>query len=116
MDVKEVKTDDKIDDDQERPSQAKPKSIFTMDVDEQLEDVLGEQAAMDARDEQLARTREASDLDLESEMEKGMEMQAAGNDNEKQRDPAVSTQETLDQESTPLADQNPRIPPRKVEK
>ena len=55
----EVKTDNKIDDELERPSQAKPKSIFTTDMEEQLEDVLGEQAAMDVRDEQLARTREA---------------------------------------------------------
>ena len=79
-----------------------------MDVDEQLEEVLGEQAAMDARDEQLARTRKASDLDLESEMEKDMNTQAAEVDDEKQRDPADSMQETLDQESTPTTDKDPQ--------
>ena len=64
------------DDDQERPSQTKPKSIFTMDVDEQLEKVLGEQAAIDARDEQLARTREACDIDLEAEMERDAQVKS----------------------------------------
>ena len=39
---------------------------------------------MDARDEQLARTREQSDIDLESEMEKDMNTQAAEGDSEKQ--------------------------------
>ena len=88
-DAKEIKMDDKTDDDQERPSQAKPKSIFTMDVEEQLQEALGEQAAMDARDEQLARTRETSDIDLKSEMEKDMTTQAAGGDDENSEIPPI---------------------------
>ena len=112
-DAKEVKTDDKMDDEPERPSQPKQKLIFTTDTEEQLQEVLGDQAAMDERDQQLARTREASDLDLESEMEKDMDTQAAGDDNEKQRDPATSMQEMLDQESTPLTDKDPWDPTQK---
>ena len=110
----EIKTDDKTDDDQERPSQTKPKSIFTTDIDDQLEEALGEQAAMDARDEQLARTREASDLDLESDMEKDMNIQTADGDDEKQRDPADSVQETPDKESTPTTSKNPWDPAQKA--
>ena len=108
-----IKTDDQIDDDQECPSQVKPKSIFTMDVDEQLEEALGEQAAMDARDEQLARTKEASDLDLESEMEKDMNTQATEGDDEKQQDPTESMHEMPDQESATTSDSNPRDPAQK---
>ena len=109
----EIKTDNKTDDDQERPSQAKPKSIFTTDVEEQLDEALGEQAAMDARDEQLARTKESSDLDLESEMEKDMNIQVAESDDGKQRDPADLTQETPGQESTATTDKDPRDPAQK---
>ena len=113
----EIKTDDKTDDNQERPSQNKPKSIFTTDIDEQLEEALGEQAAIDARDEQLARTREASDLDLESEMEKDMNTQTAEGDDEKQRDPADSVQETPQIRSQPQPQARTHgIPPRKLQK
>ena len=111
--AEKVKTDDQIDDNQECPSQVKPKSIFTTDIDEQLEEALGEQAAMDARDEQLARTKEASDLDLESEMEKDMNTQAMEGDDEKQRDPAESLHEMPDQEPTTTSDSNPQDPAQK---
>ena len=112
-DAKGIKTDDKTDDDQERPPQATPKSIFTMDIDEQLQEALGEQAAMDARDEQLARTREQSDIDLKSEMEKDINTQAAEGDGENQRDPADSMHETPDQESTRPTGSDPRDPAQK---
>ena len=82
--AKEVKTDDKTDNDRECPPQTKSKLIFTTDEDEQLQEALGEQAAMDARDERLARTREQSDIDLESEMEKDMNTQTAKDDGEEQ--------------------------------
>ena len=112
-DAKEIKTDDKTEDDQEHPPQTKSKSIFTTDEDEQLQEALAEQAAMDARDERLARTREQSDIDLESEMEKDMNTQAAEGDGENRRDPADSTIETPDQESTEPTDSDPRDPIQK---
>ena len=112
-DAKEIKTDDKTEDDQERPPQTKLKSSFTMDIDEQLQEALGEQAAINTRDEQLARTREQSDIDLESEMEKDMNTQAAEGDGENQRDPANSMNETPDQESTRPTDSDPRDPAQK---
>ena len=100
-------------DEPECPPQPKPKSIFTTDMEEQLEDVLGEQAAMDARDDRLAKTKEASDLDLESEMERDLDSQTAEGDDEKRRDPADSLQETPDKESTPTTSEDPRDPAQK---
>ena len=100
-------------DEPECPPQPKPKSIFTTDMEEQLEDVLGEQAAMDARDDRLAKTKEASDLDLESEMERDLDSQTAEGDDEKRRDPADSPQETPDKESTPTTSEDPRDPAQK---
>ena len=73
------------------PPQTKSKSIFTTDEDEQLQEALGEQTAMDARDEHLAKTREQSDIDLESEMEKDMNTQATEDDEENRRELADST-------------------------
>ena len=50
-----------------------------------MKQVLGEQAEMDRRDEQVntVPSRETSDIDLESEMERQMGMQEMGNDGEK---------------------------------
>ena len=62
-----------------------------MDEDEQLQEALGEQAAMEARDGRLARMREQSDIDLESEMEKDMNAQAAEDDEGNRRELADST-------------------------
>ena len=89
--ITEIKTDDVAKDEPEHPPQAKAKSIFTTDEDEQLQEALGEQAAMDERDERLARTREQSDLDLESEMEKDMSTQTTEDDGENRRELADST-------------------------
>ena len=89
--IPEIKTDDVAKDEPERPPQTKAKSIFTMDEDEQLQEALGEQAAMDERDERLAKTREQSDIDLESEMEKDMNTQTMEDDGENRRELADST-------------------------
>ena len=98
----EIKTDDVTKDKPERPSQTKEKSIFNTDEDEQLREVLDAQAAMDERDERLAKTREQSDIDLESEMEKDMNTQTMENDGENQRELADSTSK----ESTEPKDSN----------
>ena len=102
----EIKTDDVTKDEPERPPQTKEKSIFTTDEDEQLREVLGEQAAMDERDERLAKTREQSDIDLESEMEKDMNTQTTEDDGENRREPADS----MSKEQTEPKDSNPRDP------
>ena len=102
----EIKTDDVTKDEPERPPQTKEKSIFTTDEDEQLREVLGEQAAMDERDERLAKTREQSDIDLESEMEKDMNTQTTEDDGENRRELADSTSK----EPTEPKDSDPRDP------
>ena len=102
----EIKTDDVTKDEPERPPQTKEKSIFTTDENEQLREVLGEQAAMDERDERLAKTREQSDIDLESEMEKDMNTQTTEDDGENRREPADS----MSKEQTEPKDSNPRDP------
>ena len=73
-----------------------------------MKQVLGEQAEMDRRDEQVntVPSRETSDIDLESEMERQMGTQETGNDGEKPRDPASTEQ----QESTPAESTDRRDP------
>ena len=73
-----------------------------------MKQVLGEQAEMDRRDEQVntVPSRETSDIDLESEMERQMGMQETGNDGEKPRDPASTEQ----QDSTPAESTDRRDP------
>ena len=104
--ITEIKTDDVAKNDPECPPQTKAKSIFTTEEDEQLQEVLGEQAAIDERDECLARTREQSDIDLESEMEKDMNTQTAEDDGENRRELADSTSK----EPAEPKSSNPRDP------
>ena len=104
--VTDIKTDDVTKDEPERPPQTKTKSIFTTDEDEQLQEALGEQAAIDERDERLAKAKEQSDIDLESEMEKDMNVQTTEDDGENWRELADSTSK----EPTEPKDGNPRDP------
>ena len=98
----------KTDDDPERPLTSQPKSIFEVETEDQLKQVLGEQAEMDKRDERVnkAPSHEASDIDLESEMEKQMGTQETEKAGEKPRDPASGEQ----QESTPAKSTDQRDP------
>ena len=61
---------------------------------------------MDERDERLTKTREQSDIDLESEMEKDMQPQTKEDDGENQRELADSTSK----EPTEPKDSNRRDP------
>ena len=71
----QLKADDKqLDDELDRPPQ-QTKSIFSVETEEQLQEVLQEQCGHDNLDQQVAQHggRGMSDIDLEAEMEKGVQ-------------------------------------------
>ena len=102
----EIKTDATTEDEPERPTQTKEKSIFAVTEDEQLQEELGLQSTMDEREERVDKAREQSDLDLESEMEKGMAAQSTEDEGGDRRELADSTSRDLPTSK----ESNPRDP------